>query len=258
MAVPAAVATPVHDEGFRVRVAREKRERMRQRLQNAAIEVFRGASMARSPVVEGVIQAAAVSRGTFYKYYQSLEELLSEIGQQVAGDVLQTYKVLIAGSDSAATNLLTGPVLSMVHAGMDPARALITARMDFFEYFTRENDMKNILANALLKAHSETVVHYDDIDAATDYVVGATLEGMRRMAQLQQVDEAYILSVARMIGRGLDMTPHDADLALEASWQAIHANVARLTWWNPEKLSSAQRGNLSDQHINDPVNQLIR
>ncbi|MBR9909316.1 MAG: TetR/AcrR family transcriptional regulator [Gammaproteobacteria bacterium] len=236
----AAVPTAEDNEDFRVRVAREKRERMRLRLQDAAIEVYSQASLARMPVVEDVIKAAAVSRGTFYKYYPSLEELLADIGQQVAGDVLQTYRLLVVGGDNAAaTNLLLGPVLSMVHAGMESARASITARLDFVEYFSRDNNMKKILAGALVKARSDAVIEYDHIDAATDYVVGATLEAIRRLARSQQVDEHYIKTVAGMIARGLGMSPAVTRSAVDSSWHTIQASASRLPWWQPEIISRA-------------------
>jgi AcrR family transcriptional regulator len=241
-----SVARPVvsvvasDEEDFRVRAARGKRERMRLRLQNAAIDVFRSSSLVHPPVVEDVIQAAAVSRGTFYNYYRSLDELLFEIGQQVAGDVLQTYRVMVAGTNDVAARLLMGPVLSMVHAGMEPARASITARLDFFAVFSRESEMKKILSSVLVQAQGTGVIHYECIVAATDYVVGSSLEGMRRMARLQTVDETYIRTVSRMIGCGLGMPSQDACNAVTASWKAIYDNPAKPTWWCPDKLSGYQ------------------
>ena len=244
---PAVSVVASDEEDFRVRAARGKRERMRLRLQNAAIDVFRSSSLVHPPVVEDVIQAAAVSRGTFYKYYRSLDELLFEIGQQVAGDVLQTYRVMVAGTHDAAARLLMGPVLSMVHAGMEPARASITARLDFFAVFSRESEMKKILSSALVEAHRARVIHYECIVAATDYVVGSSLEGMRRMARLQALDEPYIRTVARMIGCGLGMPSQEACAAVDASWQVIFDKPARPTWWYPDKYSR-------QQFINSPNN----
>ena len=223
-------------EDFRVRVAREKRERMRHRLQEAAIEVYSGASLASAPVVEDVIRAAEVSRGTFYKYYDSLEELLIDIGRQVAEDTLTTYRSLFAVTDRAEVNLLAGPLLSMVHAGMDPARASITARMDFIEFFSSDVNMKKILAGALIKANSEGVIRYESIDSATDFVVGVTLEAMRRMVTHQKVRASYVKSMTRMIAAGLNMSPDKADAAIDDNWNAIILNSENLSWWNADKL----------------------
>lgn len=224
------------EEDFRVRVAREKRERMRLRLQEAAIEVYSCASLACTPVVEDVIKAAEVSRGTFYKYYESLEELLIDIGRQVAEDTLTTYRSLFAVTGRSEVNLLAGPLLSMVHAGMDPARASITARMDFIEFFSSDVNMKKILAGALIKANSEGVIRYESIDSATDFVVGVTLEAMRRMVTQQGVRASYVKSMARMIAAGLNMSPIKADTAIDTNWNAILSNSDKLPWWNPKNL----------------------
>ncbi|MDB4281996.1 hypothetical protein N9872_03380, partial [Paraglaciecola sp.] len=135
---------------------------------------------------------------------------------------------------------------SMVHAGMEHARASITARLDFFAVFSRESEMKKILSSALVQAQGTGVIHYECIVAATDYVVGSSLEGMRRMARLQAVDEPYIRTVARMIGCGLGMPSQEACTVVDASWQAIFDNPARPTWWCPDKLSRQQFSNSSN------------
>src|ERR1700692_137964 len=87
---------PAASEDFRVRVAAQKRDRMRARLIAATKDAYVAGGAERTPVVEDVIRQAGVSRGTFYKYFDSLDEILAEIGYAVAGEMLATYDRLFA------------------------------------------------------------------------------------------------------------------------------------------------------------------
>src|SRR5258708_4932310 len=86
-------------EDVRVRVARRKRERMRKRLLSAALSIFlrdRGGSAA---IAEDVIKAAGVSRGTFYKYFNSVEEAADEVGQQLADEAVRELIRAVPGRE---------------------------------------------------------------------------------------------------------------------------------------------------------------
>ena len=63
-------------ENFRSRVAAEKRDRMRARLLAATMQVCGGPDVV---VVDDVVRAAKVSRGAFYRYFQSLDEAVAAL-----------------------------------------------------------------------------------------------------------------------------------------------------------------------------------
>ncbi|MEY4756642.1 MAG: hypothetical protein RJA34_1540, partial [Pseudomonadota bacterium] len=67
---------------FRSRVAADKRERMRARLIEAAMEVFATQGV-EATVIEDVIAQAGVSRGTFYNYFRTTEAVMSAVQQAV-------------------------------------------------------------------------------------------------------------------------------------------------------------------------------
>jgi len=60
---------------FRVRVARERRARMRARLLGATMDVCAVANSQGPAVIDDVIRAAKVSRGTFYNILTRLNRL---------------------------------------------------------------------------------------------------------------------------------------------------------------------------------------
>src|SRR6266853_2600740 len=81
----------------RSKVAEKKRTLMRRKLLEATMRVMANhAGM--TPVIDDVIREAKVSRGTFYNYFDSLDEVLVAIGQeltdQMTTDILPVYDVL--------------------------------------------------------------------------------------------------------------------------------------------------------------------
>lgn len=88
-------------ENHRSRVAAEKRERMHTRLVESALNVF-AAKGADSAVIEDVIAAAGVSRGTFYNYFKTNEELLVAVFHAVGDEVFSLVEsVVLARKDPA-------------------------------------------------------------------------------------------------------------------------------------------------------------
>src|SRR3546814_6029616 len=62
---PASVVP--NPEDFRIRVAADRRERMRARLLDAVLDLYQPGRGGAHLVIDDVIQTAGVSRGTFYK-----------------------------------------------------------------------------------------------------------------------------------------------------------------------------------------------
>lgn len=86
-----------HPADHRARVGHARREKMRERLIEAATLVF--AEIGPEAQIEDVVRQAGVSRGTFYNYFRSTEELL-----HAAVDALASEMVVIVGAacDEAA------------------------------------------------------------------------------------------------------------------------------------------------------------
>jgi len=91
----------------RTRVAAEKRERMKARLIESALQVFarKGADAA---VIEDVIDLAGVSRGTFYNYYSTNEDLMLAVLESVSDDMIVIIDQAIATHSDPATRLASG------------------------------------------------------------------------------------------------------------------------------------------------------
>lgn len=98
-------AAPPQDH--RTRVAAERRERMRARLCDSALElVARGGPAALT--IDEVIAQAEVSRGTFYKYFDRPESLLRDLAIELTEELVRTAEPLVLAHSDPAQRLATG------------------------------------------------------------------------------------------------------------------------------------------------------
>lgn len=111
----------------RTRVAAEKRERMRMRLIESALHVFahKGADAA---VIEDVIAMAEVSRGTFYNYFRTNEELLAAVVKELGDELLSLVERVVIQCKDPAERLATGVRMALHTMRAHPLLAQFVAR----------------------------------------------------------------------------------------------------------------------------------
>jgi AcrR family transcriptional regulator len=234
-AVP-AIAEDWHDDtvnpDFRVRVARERRERMRARLLSATFDVYQSASIAEPAVIDDVIRHAGVSRGTFYKYFSTLEQAVAELGSQMALDLLQSIKDVYCGVDDAAERVVGGALMPLARAAMQPRWGAFTSRVDFTRQgLSRHDQLLGFTMESLASARSENILAFESLTAAVDLVVGVVVEGMRRSANGDSIGQAYIRELLLFILSGLGAKRPVAKRITAAAWHRLVANADSFGWW---------------------------
>lgn len=178
----------------RPRVALKKRQVMRGKLLDAAMRVF-AASGISAPIIDDVIREAEVSRGTFYNYFNSLDEVLVAIGQelnnQMTTDILPVYDVLTNPRHRAAVAFR----LFLVRARLDPQWAGFVTRVDAWLHTSLVSEyMSRDLENG--RAQGDFV--FDRIDAATDFLMGASAHGIQAIRLGIEQPDRYIDTCVRM------------------------------------------------------------
>jgi TetR/AcrR family transcriptional regulator, ethionamide resistance regulator len=96
----------------RPRVAAERRERMKVRLLESALSIAATKGPERLSI-DDVIAAAEVSRGTFYKYFDSPGSLIQELAVEVSNAVIQTMHPLVDPLDDVAQRMAAGVRMSL-------------------------------------------------------------------------------------------------------------------------------------------------
>lgn len=229
-----AMETALESAGnHRTRAAEAKRERMRERLIEATIAAYAQCSAGRHPVVEDVIRIAEVSRGSFYKHFDAIDEVFAVIGRRMAHEMLTTYSQLVATLSDDATRVALGPLMALVRAAMEPSHGAFIARVDFVDYLASDEPRSHLVEMSLKRGRDSGVLDFQSPDAAVDLVVGACLEGMRRILRTRQPVLQVIHELSAMVLRGLGVAPTDADRAVQLAWKHLSGESGALPWWQP-------------------------
>jgi AcrR family transcriptional regulator len=191
----------------RSRVGAQRRQRTRMRLVESAMTVFAARGFEGS-VIDDVITTAGVSRGTFYNYFRSSEELLAAVARQVGDEMLRIVDPVVRLETDPAVRVATGirlvfgiarnyPQLAafMVRGGP----AAISTQGLATEYLPR--DLADGVAAGRFTAMSPRL--------AFDLVTGAILAAFHSLLTAQ-VPDRYAEDMARMILQALGVPRRQA------------------------------------------------
>ncbi|CUH64526.1 transcriptional regulator BetI [Thalassovita gelatinovora] len=184
----------------RTRVGQQRRERTRSRLIQAATLVFaeRGPEAAQ---IDHIIQQAGVSRGTFYNYFQSTDELLIEAKNALAEEMV----IMVSeASDPSA------PHAQRLAAGLKAFIDLVQAHPLLLEFITRLGvrnfDDGGIIVPAPSDDGLSGAINKDVASAlssrmASDILQASTLTTLLRLVAGEQIDiPAFVSTMLRMLG----------------------------------------------------------
>ena len=206
---------------------------MRERLIDATMAAYVGCEPGRHPVVEDVIRIAEVSRGSFYKHFDAVDEVFAEIGRRMAQEMLVSYVHLAAPLTEGASRVAMGPLMALVRSAMEPRHGAFIARVDFIDFLSSAGPRDNLVALSLEEGRKCGALQFDSIDAAVDLVIGPILEATRRNLRSRTLALAYIRELTAMVLRGLGVASAAADRAVSQAWQRLVDESKSLHWWTP-------------------------
>lgn len=193
-------------EDHRVRVAAKRREKMRGRLIEAALIVFgRGVE---ASVIDEVTSLAGVSRGTFYNYFRTDEELLIaaaiEAGNEIAAAVMALFDEPPDPAVRAAVGIRHWLALAKEHkhlagflrrAGMMVLDQTLTARAETRRYLPMGVERGRF--------------NLQNPELAFDIIGGATLAGINTEATVG-TPAGYSEELAERVLIALGLSPAEA------------------------------------------------
>ena len=187
----------------RTRVAADKRARMRRKLVESALFTFaeKGVDAA---VIDDVIVAAGVSRGTFYNYFRANWELLDAVNEELMNEIIALIETRVDEADSPAGRLCLGLRLYLDVARRFPLFARFVARVGPLGLGSR-----NVLYT-YVPPHIEAAMTAGEffempMGVALDLIAGGTLMAVMRIAK-GEADDAYIAAVLAAILRALGLS----------------------------------------------------
>jgi AcrR family transcriptional regulator len=178
----------------RVKVAEKKRIVMRARLVDATMRVIGNGGMT-APVIDDVIREAKVSRGTFYNYFNTLDDVLDLIGHelndQMTTEILPIYDMLTVPWQRFAV----GFRVFLIRAMFDHTWAGVVTRTDAW---TQDTLVDHYMGKDLAAGKAAGQFFFDDLQVAKDFLKGASLFGIRTIRQGVDDPIAYINAAVAM------------------------------------------------------------
>jgi len=157
----------------RTRVGQERSARTETRILEAALGVF--AEMGPdAPKIDDFVEAADISRGTFYNYFESVDELLAATSEWTTRELIETIETALEGIEGPALRLGVGLRLCFAKAQADPVWCRFVARVwkiGGIELPVR--DLEQGIRSGVFRAPSAA--------AAQDLVFGAVREALLRI-----------------------------------------------------------------------------
>jgi AcrR family transcriptional regulator len=183
-----AKQTVAKKRDHRVDVAELKRKKMRALLIEATLRVhadYRG----RPPVIEDVINEAQVSRGSFYKYFNSVDEAVGAVGHelsdQMTTDILPIYDVL----KQPWQRFAVGFRVFLVRAMLDPAWAGFVTRM---EAWSHDSLVAKYMSQDLKDGLKARQFSFVNLACTTDLLMGASAAGIQALRRGVDDPQLYI------------------------------------------------------------------
>lgn len=195
----------------RPRVAAERRARMRRKLVESALLVFAEKGVDAS-VIEDVIAAAGVSRGTFYNYFRTNADMLVAAIEELGNEVVDVIEQRVMEIPSPAARLFIGLRLYLDAARRFPLFARFIARVG-----PQSIGPDNLVYKYIPIHIADGIKSGEFIDApvgvALDMVVGAGLVAVARISA-GQADDAYLRAMLLALARSLGLDRARAEALL--------------------------------------------
>ena len=215
-------STPMKSEDHRTRAGAYRREKMRSRLIESALLVFARRGVEGS-VIDEVITTAEVSRGTFYNYFRTNEELLTAVAQEVGNQMLEVVDPVVREHTDPAVRVACGVRLTLMVARAHPHLAAFIGRVGppalgaqslVTEYLPRD------LANGMVDGRFSEM----HPRLAFDLVTGPVMAGFHTLLN-ERVPETY---------------PQEMAQAVLQSLGVAKATARKLAWMPLEELALPQ------------------
>jgi AcrR family transcriptional regulator len=199
-AAAARMGARKHPEvNHRTIVGRSRRARTRARIIGAAALVFaqRGANGA---VIEEFIRAAGVSRGTFYYYFSTTDELLEATIGWLSDDVIRAVDPVIRDIDDVVLRLSMAMRLYLRWVCSNPSWCAFVAKIPRVGSLARLRIVRDLEQGRRIGAFN-----VPSSTAAFDLVVGVPAQAIVRMAEGGSMDLCE--DTCRIVLQGLGVKP---------------------------------------------------
>lgn len=223
--------TETASEDHRVRVARERRHRTRAKLFQSVKVVCSGSSVQSPAVIDDVVRHAGVARGTFYKYFSSLEQAIEEFALVLADEMTAGIAAVYEPLDDPVMRTATGFQTFLLRGLIDHDWGRFLARIGLLG--GDSNLITTKIQSDIALGLAAGVYRVPSVEVATDLLMGAKIEAIRRIIG-GSVGVDYIRLITTMVLTSFGVDPELAAIKVAAAFERIaEMGPVELEWWRP-------------------------
>ena len=217
-------------EDHRVRVARERRARMRTRLLATVLATYKGDQTRGPAALDEVLACAGVSKATFYKYFPSIEAAVIELGERLADEMAVAIVSNYADVIRPPERLAIGFQLFLTRSALDPRWANFVTHG---AYLSPDHALVLEVRQDFERGIETGDYELESVCAAVALTIGAMVEGMRHIAQSPS-PRAYAETLTAMTLRAVGVPASQARATAANASARLRAGAAELfPWWKP-------------------------
>lgn len=181
-----------------------KRERTRHQLIAAAVAAFSRHGVA-GTTLQQIAVVAGVTKGTVYNHFRTKTEIVSAVALSIAQTIRERSAPARAVIETGAEQIAAGCRRYLGLAQTSPAWAFLVLDVASVDPTFRKT-IAGFVRTELRRGLRRKEFSVASEAAALDLIVGATMEGMRRIA-LGQAHRQHAAAVTASILRGLGVAP---------------------------------------------------
>lgn len=189
------------------------------------------------PTVEEVIARANVSRATFYKYFNSVDEAIETRASELIAEMIDSLRDLFVPEMKPVLLFTLSVHLFLLRSVLDQTWAAFVARSDLMR---ADGVLFRGMTAHLAASLSADQLSFADADAARTVAVGAMREAIRSIARSDKPRRDFVEETTTMILIGLGTSRKTArSLVGDATIFIRGAAPDRLSWWRDPWASAA-------------------
>jgi AcrR family transcriptional regulator len=192
----------------RAEIGLEKRKRTRVELIAAAFRVFADKGF-EAPVIDDFIIASGLSRGTFYNYFKTREEILKAVADELAREINARILPVLKPLTDPAERICASLLCFIGIAAADQTRGWILVRMIPVVGGPLNDHMRRHARNEIKKGVDRGRFQIDSIPAALDLGLGMAAMVIRSILA-KHVPADYSRTAVAMFMRSLGIDAKEA------------------------------------------------
>ncbi len=193
----------------------------------------------RASVMDDVALEAGVSHGTVYRYYDSIEDLLSAAGKALATETILRFEEAVAGFDDPARRVAGGMVLFLRTAEEYPFFARFRVNVGLQAVDPRDATGQSLPRHIAAGMKSGRFAR-TSVEAGLDLVLGAALMALARIASgattrfhRERVVAATLMGLGLERDEALRLARHPYPMPPQAADSLLSVSRARFRSANP-------------------------